>query len=208
MAYCERDDTTTERKSRPGPNRRLSVEDEFLLVLVKLRHNFPESDLANRFGISQPSVSRIFTTWILCLYHSFKEINIWPSQKTVREFMPTCFHNRYPTTRVVIDATEVFIEKPKNPDAQAATWSTYKNHNTFKFLIGITPNGVPSFISDVYGGRISDKELVKRSGLCPLLEEDDSIMADRGFLIEDLLPKNVSLNISTFLERKGAVGAD
>ena len=120
----------------------------------------------------------------------------------MREFTPTCFHNRYPTTRVVIDATEVFIEKPKNPDAQAATWSTYKNPNTSKFLIGITPNGVPSYISDVYGGRISDKELLKRSGLCSLQGEGDSIMADRGFLIEDLLPKNVSLNMPPFLKER------
>ena len=71
-----------------------------------------------------------------------------------------------------------------------------------KFLIGITPHGVPSFISDVYGGRISDKELVKRSGLCSLLEEGDSIMADRGFLIEDLLPKNVSLNMPPFWKER------
>ena len=82
------------------------------------------------------------------------------------------------------------------------TWSTYKNPNTFKFLIGITPNGVPSYISDVYGGRISDKELVKHYGLCSLQEEGDSIMADRGFLIEDLLPKNVSLNMPPFLKER------
>ena len=59
---------------------------------------------------------------------------------------------------------------------------------------------MPSFISDVFGGRISDKELVKRSGLCALLVEGDSVMADRGFVIEDLLPTGVSLNIPPFLE--------
>ena len=40
--------------------RALSVEDELLLTLVKLRHNFPESDLALRFGISQSTVSQNF----------------------------------------------------------------------------------------------------------------------------------------------------
>ena len=58
---------------------------------------------------------------------------------------------------------------------------------------------MPSFISDVFGGRISDKELVKRFGLCALLVEGDSVMADRGFVI-DLLPTGVSLNIPPFLE--------
>ena len=97
-----------------------------------------------------------------CLYHSFKEVNIWPMKENIRAFMPSSFFEKYPSPRVIIDGTEIFIEKPKNPDAQSATSSSYKNHNTFKVIM-VTPNGVPSFVSDVYGGRISDKELVKRS---------------------------------------------
>ena len=67
-------------------------------------------------------------------------------------------------------------------------------------LLGSHPNGVPSFVSDVYGGRISDKELVTRSSLCQLFEPGDRLMADRGFLVEDLLPDEVSLNIPPFLD--------
>ena len=143
-------------KKPRGRSRHVPSEDELLLTIIKLRHNFPESDLACRFGISQSSVSRIFTTWVSCLYFTFKEVNIWPSQANVRRFMPSSFRVKYPSTRVIIDATEIFIDHPKNPDAQSTTWSTYKNHNTFKFLLGITPNGTPSFVSELYGGRISD----------------------------------------------------
>ena len=32
---------------------------------------------------------------------------------------------------------EVFIERPSNLLARACTWSSYKHHNTVKFLIGI-----------------------------------------------------------------------
>ena len=35
----------------------------------------------------------------------------------------------------------------------AQTWSDYKSHNTIKFLIGITPTGFISFLSNCYGGR-------------------------------------------------------
>ena len=59
---------------------------------------------------------------------------------------------------------------------------------------------MPSFISDVFEGRISDKELVKRSGLCTFLVGGDSVMADRSFVIEYLLPTGVSLNIPPFWE--------
>jgi len=45
----------------------------------------------------------------------------------------------------------------------AETWSQYKHHNTAKFLIGITSQGVFSFISQGWGGRVSDKYLTEDS---------------------------------------------
>ena len=36
------------------------------------------------------------------------------------------------------------------------TFSNYKNTNTFKGLIGITPTGDVSFVSHLYSGSISD----------------------------------------------------
>ena len=55
----------------------------------------------------------------------------------------------------------------------------------------------------LYSGSISDKELTRQSGLLPLLEKGDSIMADKGFDISDLLlPLDVSLNIPPFLRGK------
>ena len=46
------------------------------------------------------------------------------------------------------------------------------------------------------GGNASDKQIVKESGLLDLLEKGDSVMADKGFLIQDLLdPLGVTLNM-------------
>ena len=74
--------------------------------------------------------------------------------------------------------------------------SNYKNHNTYKALIAITPSGAISFVSDLFGGNISDKELTARCGLLDLLEDGNSVMADRGFKIADLLDaRSVTLNI-------------
>ena len=44
--------------------------------------------------------------------------------------MPNAFKDSYPTTRCIIDATEIFIQTPSNPQAQQLTFSSYKNHNT------------------------------------------------------------------------------
>ncbi len=80
------------------------------------------------------------------------------------------------------------------------TFSHYKNTNNFKGLIGITPSGVISFVSALYSGSISDKELMLESGIVTLLERGDSIMVDRGFDVEDiLLPLGVELNMPPFL---------
>ena len=70
--------------------------------------------------------------------------------------MPDCFRTRYPSTRVIVDATEIRVVQPTDPAEQQMTFSNYKNTNTFKGLIGITPTGAVSFVSHLYSGSISD----------------------------------------------------
>ena len=112
------------------------------------------------------------------------------------EYTPQEFKDKYPSTHVIIDATEFPIEKPANPDTQAAAWSNYRNRNTLKLPVGVTPNGIISFLSLLYGGRISDKEITRRSGVLSLLERGDSVMADRGFDIDSFMPDGTLVNIA------------
>ena len=59
-------------------------------------------------------------------------------------------------------------------------------------------------VSALFQGSISDKELVKRSGLLPLLEPGDQLMADKGFDIKDMLePIGCEITILAFLASKG-----
>ena len=116
---------------------------------------------------------------------------------------PGCFKMLYPSARVILDATEVCVEKPSLPRLQQATFSSYKNTNTYKALVGISPTGVITYVSSLYAGSISDKELTHCSGILDLLEQGDSVMADHGFDIQDdLTLQGVRLNIPPFLKGK------
>ena len=72
-------------------------------------------------------------------------------------------------------------------------FSTYKNHTTLKGLVGISPSGAITFISQLHRGSMSDREIVERSGILDLpFTEGDSVMADKGFTISDILPLGMS----------------
>lgn len=114
--------------------------------------------------------------------------------------MPEDFRKAYPSTRVIIDCTEVKCAMPSSLLLNSELFSAYKNHTTLKGLVGISPSGAITFISQLYTGSISDREIVERSGMLDLpFNEGDSVMADKGFTISDILPLGVSLNIPPFL---------
>ena len=100
------------------------------------------------------------------------------------EAMPKIFKTAgHEKLRCIIDCSEAFMERPKKLDAQAATWSDYKSRNTIKFLIGISPTGFITFLSDTYGGRASDKFIYRDSGFFDCLNSYDEVIADRRFQI-------------------------
>lgn len=187
-----------ENRKKPGPSRKLSFLDEFLLVLMRLKAGLFVQDLADRFGISISLVSRICITWINLLYFELKDIFPFPTQELVRKNMPEEFAE-FASTRIILDCTELFIQRPSAMLAQSETWSDYKHHNTWKLLVGVTPNGQVSFLSDLWGGRVSDKQITRESGVLALLDSSDNVMVDRGFDIRDILPAGVTLNMPPFL---------
>ena len=184
------------RKS--GVVRRLTGQDELLLVLMKLRLGLLSRDLADRFGLSPSATSRIITTWLKFLTKTLVPHLLFnPPRDAVIATLPRKFRNSgYMNVRHIIDCTEVFIEKPKDLELQALTWSNYKHHQTVKFLVSIIPNGFFNFVSKAWGGRASDPHITRHSGFLDIVEIHDAVMADRGFQIqEDLMLKLAYLHI-------------
>ena len=187
-------------ENKKGRSRLLRPIDEYFLVMCRPRQGFPEEHLGHLFQISTPTVIRIFISWINFMYLKLSQINIWPTKKAIKETMPEDFKQKYSSTRVIIDCTEVRCQMPSSLHLNKELFSNDKHHTTLKGLIVISPGGAITLVSQLYTGSISDREIVVRSGLLDVpYQEGDSVMADKGFTIEDLLPLGVSLNIPPFL---------
>lgn len=89
--------------------------------------------------------------------------------------MPQCFKVTHPRTGYF---GQIYIERVSSKVVNSQTYSNYKGSTTFKGLIGVSPSGEITFVSNPYEGSISDKEITKQSGILSLLEEGDEVMTD------------------------------
>ena len=168
-------------------SRCLNPFQQLLMTFIRLRHNFPFDDIAYRFGVHTSTCSRLFATTISAMYRQLFHLVSWPDRDVLRRTLPMSFVKHSPHCTVIIDCFEIFIDRPVNMLARAQTYSSYKKHNTAKYLIGISPQGTIVFISTGWGGRASDKWITENSGILDNILPGDVILADRGFDLQDIV---------------------
>ncbi|KAM7295722.1 hypothetical protein ISCGN_020994 [Ixodes scapularis] len=194
MTYWHGDTKTDgEMKRRTG---KLDLRDEFFMVLVRLRTGMAGRELSRNFNITEAHVSKVFTTWINFLQRELRALIYFPTVLETRKKLPDSFH-KFPNTRIVLDATEVRTQKPSALLAQRQTFSPYKHYNTYKAIVGCTPNGYICYVSGLWGGSASDRTIVEDSELMGQLQPGDAIMVDKGFKFNDL-PPGVQVHIPPF----------
>ena len=141
-------------ESKPGPKRKLEAIDQLFMCLTWLRLGFTLTHTAWLFSTPKSIVSRYIITWSNYLYLKLGSIPIWPSKSNCYTSMPQVFKDTYPSTRVIIDCTELFCQRPSSLTIQSSLFSHYK-HVTYKGLVGIAPSGGITFGSELYDGSIS-----------------------------------------------------
>ena len=104
---------TTDRQNRPSAGRKLSLslENQLLLTLMRLRLGSFDKALASQFGVHASNISKYLSTWIIYLYLRLGLIPTWPEWEVVESAVLAAFLCTYPTTFCTIDATELRCAK-------------------------------------------------------------------------------------------------
>ena len=178
----------------------ISFEDQIFITLMKMRQNYTNLHLAQLFHCSVATISNIIITFIHVLHEIlFDDLMMSiPSREKNKLSSPSSFR-QFESCRIVIDCTDIEVAAPGLMSQQNATYSSYRGMNSFKVIVGVAPNGVITFVSRLYPGSISDKAVVQHSKFLNHLVAGDMILADKGFLIQDIVPHGVHVNIPPFL---------
>lgn len=196
------------RRMKPdAKNEKFSNEDKLLIFLVKMKTGLSYAAMSVVFHVHRTTISRIFISVLDHLTGATQDFVYWPNKMTVLGTIPDFFKPEYSNTRVILDCTVLRIDIPSSVEIRVFTYSHYKHGFTAKVLFGITPAGLISYKFPASGGRKSDSQLTNESHIVDLLENDDVVLADKGFpeiqTTLDESGKRIRLVMSPFLENHG-----
>lgn len=166
-------------------NMRLSKFQQLLLTLMRLRLDLRNQDLAYRFGVKVGTVTRTVHRMVDIMSSTLVPTAVfWPSRAELRKNLPVALRSSYPDCAVVVDCFTVPFEGPVSQE-KAARRRLGTCCNVLKYLIGVAPQGVVTFVSRGVLGNVSDKTLAEGCGfLCKLLP-GDVVLANRDLDIAD-----------------------
>ncbi|XP_034550649.1 uncharacterized protein LOC117820818 [Notolabrus celidotus] len=168
-------------------NVKLSKFQQLLLTLMRLRLDLRNQDLAYRFGVKVSMVTRTVHQMVNIMSSTLVPTAVfWPSRAELRKNLPAALRASHPDCAVIIDCFTVPFEEPvSRGHQQHQQQGLGPSCNVLKFLIGVAPQGVVTFVSRGVLGNVSDKSLAEGCGfLCKLLP-GDVVLANRDLDIAD-----------------------
>ncbi|XP_020487666.2 uncharacterized protein [Labrus bergylta] len=168
-------------------NMKLSKFQQLLLTLMRLRLDLRNQDLAYRFGIKVSMVTRTVHQMVNIMSSTLVPTAVfWPSRAELRKNLPAALCASHPDCAVIIDCFTVPFEEPvSRGNQQQLQHGMGMSYNVLKYLIGVAPQGVVTFVSRGVLGNVSDKGLAEGCGfLCKLLP-GDVVLANRDLDIAD-----------------------
>ncbi|XP_055542579.1 uncharacterized protein LOC129728188 [Wyeomyia smithii] len=118
----------------------LSLEEQILIVFIKIRTNLSFSCMAALFKVHYQTISIAFYWTIPWIRAVCEPLIFWPTQAQIKQNIPRYFRNRYEDVIAVLDCTEIAIKKPKCLHCRINAYSHYKGRETANYLIAVTPD--------------------------------------------------------------------
>ena len=169
---------------------KLSIKEKIILMFLKLKHNLSYSAISVLFGCySERHCRQVIIEMLNLVSACLKSAIPWPCKNEIQRNIPACF-NDFPDVRVIVGCTEITVQKPTKSCCQLLHCSHHKGAYTIKYLTGVTPGGLISYVGKAHGGRASDKAIFEESGMITMLEKGDALMTDNGFLIDTICQEN------------------
>ena len=151
-----------EFKKKLGRKCKVSLIEQIMITLFKLKYNLPDRILEDLFHIDHVTISRIILR--ISLYLSKIKINI---------------NNKESNLFYIVDSTTLRIGKGKNKD----TYSGYKHHHGVKFQVTINDKSLIEHVSKSYSSSIHDKKLFisEYKSLISKIDKGLNILGDKGY---------------------------
>ncbi|XP_068428802.1 uncharacterized protein [Clinocottus analis] len=176
---------------------KLSKFQQLLLTLMRLRLDLRNQDLAYRFGVKVGTVTRTVHQMVNIMSSTLVPTAVfWPSRAELRKNLPAALRASHPDCVVIVDCFKVPFEEPASSRGREQQLRHHKgagpslqgaapSPNALKYLIGVAPQGVVTFVSRGVLGDVSDKTLAEGCGLLCKLLPGDVVLASRQLDIDD-----------------------
>ncbi|KAK3911868.1 DNA transposase [Frankliniella fusca] len=142
------------------------------------------SALAAIFDLGSQTCANYFYDTIIVLSKVLNCMIFWPSKEDILKNMPKCF-SKFKSTRAILDASEIPVEKPKCIKCRIRLYSQYKKNFTAKIMMVCSPSGLITLCAGAFGGRASDRVVTKFTKVYEKCDPTDALMVGKGFNIDE-----------------------
>ncbi len=188
-----REGHTRQRAVGAGPRFSLSMRDQLLLAVVWLRQYPTNEVLGFLFGVSDSTVSRLVSRWVVVLAKRGKDEMRMPDPGRKHRRTLDDLLREIPELGVVIDTFEQPVQRPKSRDEADKWYSGKKKRHTIKSQVGVDRNsGEIVDVGESVCGPTGDLTLLKESRLMERLPEGVSGEGDLAYIgIASLHPQKL-----------------
>lgn len=173
-----------------GRRHRYALRDRLLMTLFWLRCYMTYEVLGYFYDLDKTNIENNLKDVLATLDRMTSFTFERPPAERVKLDSPQAVMTAFPDVRLVIDAKEQRIQRPKNTkdgdghphDNQKPYYSGKKKAHTVKNQLAVRPDGLIEALSEsVPGGATHDITLLRQTNLLQNLAEDEAAMLDKGY---------------------------